>query len=97
MYNGSVQQNPLCVESSVTKKFSNASLFSSTIFDPDANSVLLGHFLCYHKNVVLFWQKRTDLLSDNCFGLPTSYPAEILKCSFQDLSGAFDVREQARF
>ena len=23
--------------------------------------------------------------------------AEILKCSFQDLSGAFDVREQARF
>ena len=57
----------------------------------------LGHFLCYHKNVVLFCQKRTDLLSDNCFGLPTSYPAEILKCSFQDLSGAFDVREQARF
>ena len=61
------------------------------------NSAASGHFLCYHKNIVIFCHKRTDLLSDNCFGLPTSYPAEILKCSFQDLSGAFDVREQARF
>ncbi|CAN0463880.1 unnamed protein product [Ascophyllum nodosum] len=41
MYNGNVQQNPLCVESCVTKKFSMSPRFSSTIFDPDANSVLL--------------------------------------------------------
>ena len=61
------------------------------------NPPLLGHFLCCPKNVVLFCQKRTDPLSDNCFGLPTSYPGEIYKCSFQDLSGAFDGREQARF
>ena len=45
MYNGNVQQNPLCVESCVTKKFSMSPLFSSTIFDPDANSVLVVH-LC---------------------------------------------------
>ena len=46
MYNGNVQQNPLCVlESCVTKKFSMSPLFLSTIFDPDANSVLLlAHF-----------------------------------------------------
>ena len=41
MYNGNVQQNPLCVESCVTKKFSMSPRFPSTIFDPDANSVLL--------------------------------------------------------
>ena len=41
MCNGNVQQNPLCVESCVTKKFSTSPLFSSTIFDPDANSGLL--------------------------------------------------------
>ena len=41
MYNGDVQQNPLCVESCVTKEFSMSPRFSSTIFDPDANSVLL--------------------------------------------------------
>ena len=46
MYNGNVQQNPLCVESCVTKKFSTSLLFSSTIFDPDANSVLLRAHLC---------------------------------------------------
>ena len=46
MYNGNVQQNPLCVESCVTKKFSMSPLFSSTIFDPDANSVLLREHLC---------------------------------------------------
>ena len=46
MYNGNVQQNPLCVESCVTKKFSMSSRFSSTIFDPDANSVLLRGHLC---------------------------------------------------
>ena len=40
--NGNVQENPLCVESCVTKKFSiSPLLFSSTIFDRDANSVLL--------------------------------------------------------
>ena len=41
MYNGNVQQNPLYVESYVTKEFSMSPRFSSTIFDPDANSVLL--------------------------------------------------------
>ena len=41
MYNGNVQQNLLCVESCVTKEFSMSPLFSSTIFDTDANSVLL--------------------------------------------------------
>ena len=47
MYNSNnVQQNPLCVESCVTKKFSISPLFSSTIFDPDANSVLLRAHLC---------------------------------------------------
>ena len=40
MYNGNVQQNPLCVESCVTKEFSMSPRFSSTIFYPDANSVL---------------------------------------------------------
>ena len=46
MYNGNVQQNPLCVESCVTKKFSTSPLFSITIFDADANSVLLRAHLC---------------------------------------------------
>ena len=41
MYNGNVQQNPLCVESCVTKKLSMSPLFSSKIVYPDANSVLL--------------------------------------------------------
>ena len=46
MYNGNVQQNPLCVESCVTKEFSISPRFSSTMFDPDANSVLLRAYLC---------------------------------------------------
>ena len=46
MYDGNVQQNPLCVESCVTKEFSMSPRFSSTIFDPDANSVLLRGHLC---------------------------------------------------
>ena len=46
MYNGNVQQNPLCVESCLTKEFSMSPRFSSTIFDPDANSVLLRAHLC---------------------------------------------------
>ena len=46
MYNRNVQQNPLCVESCVTKQFSMSPLFSSTIFDPDANSVPLRAHLC---------------------------------------------------
>ena len=46
MYNGNVQQNPLCVESCVTKKCSMSPLFSPTISDPDANSVLLRAHLC---------------------------------------------------
>ena len=46
MYNGNVQQNPLCVKSCVTKKFATSPLFSSMIFDPDANSVSLRAHLC---------------------------------------------------
>ena len=40
MYNGNVQQNPLCVGSCATKEFSISPRFSPTIFDPDASSVL---------------------------------------------------------
>ena len=46
MLNGNVQQNPLCVESCVTKEFSISPRFSPTIFDPDANSALLRAYLC---------------------------------------------------
>ena len=41
MYNGNVRQNPLCIEPCVTKEFSIFPRFSPTIFDPDANLVLL--------------------------------------------------------
>ena len=46
MYNGNVQQNPLCVESCVTREFSISPRFSPTVFDPDANSVLFRAHLC---------------------------------------------------
>ena len=46
MYNGNVQQNPLCVESCATKEFSIPSRFLPTIFDPDASSVLLRAHIC---------------------------------------------------
>ena len=46
MYNGNVQQNPLWVESCVTEEFYISPRFSPTIFDPDANSVLLRAHLC---------------------------------------------------
>ena len=46
IYNGNVQQNPLCVEFCVTKEFSMSPRFSSTVFYPDANSVLLRAQLC---------------------------------------------------
>ena len=46
MYNGNVQQNPLCVESCVSKEFSISPRLSPTIFDPDANSVLLRAHTC---------------------------------------------------
>ena len=46
MYNGNLQQNPLCVESCVTKEFFIFPRFSPTIFDPDANPVLLRPHLC---------------------------------------------------
>ena len=46
MYSGNVQQNPLCVESCVTKQFSISPRFSPTIFDPNTNSVLLRAHLC---------------------------------------------------
>ena len=41
MYSGNVQQNPLCVESCMAKELSMSPRFSSTIFDPHANSMLL--------------------------------------------------------
>ena len=46
MHGGNVQQNPLCVESFVTKELSIASLFSPTSFDPDADSVFIRAHLC---------------------------------------------------
>ena len=46
MYNGNVQQNPLCVELCVTKEFAIFPRFSPTSFDPDASSVLLREYLC---------------------------------------------------
>ena len=46
MYNGNIQQNPLCVQSCVTKEFAISLRFSPTIFYPDANSVLLRAHLC---------------------------------------------------
>ena len=41
LYNGNVQQNPLCAASCVTKNIPISPRLSPTIFDPDANSVLL--------------------------------------------------------
>ena len=46
MYDRNVHQNPLCVESCVTKEFSMSLLFSPAFFYPDANSVLLRAHLC---------------------------------------------------
>ena len=46
MYNGNVQQNPLCVESCVPKTFSTSPVFSSTSFDADAYSVFFRANLC---------------------------------------------------
>ena len=46
MYNGNVQQNPLCVESCVTKEFFMSPRFSPALFYPDAISVLLRAHLC---------------------------------------------------
>ena len=46
MHNGNVQQNPLCVEPCVTNGFPISPRLSPTMFDPDANSVLLRAHLC---------------------------------------------------
>ena len=46
MHDGNVQQNPLCVESCVTNGLSISPRLSPTMFDPDANSVLLRAHLC---------------------------------------------------
>ena len=46
MHNGNVQQNSICVESCVTKEFSISPRLSPTMFDPDANLVLLRAHLC---------------------------------------------------
>ena len=51
MYSGNGQQNPLCVESCVTKEFSISPQFSPTVFDPDANSVLLRAHLLYRSRL----------------------------------------------
>ena len=44
--NENVHQNSICVESCVTKEFSIFPRFSPTMFDPDANLVLLRAHLC---------------------------------------------------
>ena len=46
MHNGNVQQNPLCVESCATNGFSISPRLSPTMFDRDANSVILRAHLC---------------------------------------------------
>ena len=48
LYNGNVQQNPLCAASCVTssKDIPVSPRFSPTFFYPDANSVLLRAHLC---------------------------------------------------
>ena len=46
VYNGNVQQNPLCVESCVTKEFSISPRLWRTIFGPDTNPVLLRAHVC---------------------------------------------------
>ena len=46
MHNGNVQQNPLCIEPCITNGFSISPRLSPTMFDPDANSVLLRAHLC---------------------------------------------------
>ena len=55
IYNDNAQQNPLCVESCVTKEFSISPRFSPTIFDPDANSVLLRAHYCTAAGAVLLF------------------------------------------
>ena len=42
MHNGNVQQNLPCIESCVANGFSISHRLSPTMFDPDANSVLIG-------------------------------------------------------
>ena len=71
MFNGNVQQDPLCGESCVTKNVYTSPLFSSTIFDADANSVLLQAHLC---PAVDSMRKKTlyDFLSIYKFISPTS-------------------------
>ena len=56
MHNGNVQQNPPCVESCVTKKISISPQLSPTMFDPDANSVLLRAHIC---TAVDFYVQKT--------------------------------------
>ena len=46
MYSGNIQQNSLYVEPCVSKDFSISPRFLPSIFDPDANSVLLQAHLC---------------------------------------------------
>ena len=46
IYNGNVQQNPLCAASCVTKDLPISLRISPTIFNRDANSVLLRAHLC---------------------------------------------------
>ena len=46
IHNGNVQQNPILLESCATKDFSISPRLSPTMFDPDANSVLLRAHVC---------------------------------------------------
>ena len=62
LYNGNVQQNPLCAASCVTssKDIPVSPRFSPTFFYPDANSVLLRAHLCSavdSKPCVRSWHK----------------------------------------
>ena len=73
MYDGNVQQNPLCVEPCVTEEFSISPRFSRMIFDPHANSVLLRAHLCTAAVSRLYAQEtlRSKIVHDESVGLST--------------------------
>ena len=86
MYNANVQQNPLCVESCVTKEFSMSPRFSAAFFYPDANSVLLR---AQHCTAVDYAQKTmcSKLFKKTWRSIQRECPAEplkrsILRCKF---------------
>ena len=68
LYNGNVQQNPLCVESCVTQEFSMSPRFSPAFFYSHTNSVLLRAHLCTAVN----YMRRK----------PEPFMRSILRCKF---------------